>query len=105
MAGLFEAGHGLGAAVYPVSSTGQALDSAYCKGHALVERVEEGGGAARRGALVHAHNVTARGHVDGGEVLKDHAGQRTHVEGVDLYDIAGLNETFAKIVRISEKWV
>lgn len=38
---------------------------------------------------MHAYNVPARDHVDGGEVLEDYAGRRPHVEGVDLDEVTG----------------
>lgn len=82
LAGLFELGGKLGTAV--------DLHGADGKRHAVLQGVEELRGGLGGGAGVRLQHVPAGNHVTGSELFKDHAGNRTDVQGVDFDQVAGL---------------
>ena len=84
LAGLFELGGELGAAI--------DLHGADGKGHAVLQSIEELGSGLGGGASVRLNHIPAGDHVAGGELFEDHAGYRTHVQGIDLDQIAGLGD-------------
>jgi len=59
------------------------------EGHAVQQGLQKLRGGLGGGARVGLNHVPARNHVAGGELLDDHAGQGTHVQGIDLDQIAG----------------
>lgn len=81
LTGGFELGGELAAAI--------DLHRANGKGHAVQHGLEELGGGEGGGASVGLNHVPARDHIAGGELFEDHAGQGTHVESIDLHQIAG----------------
>ncbi len=81
-AGLFELGGELRAAV--------DLHRANGKRHAVLQGIEELSRSLRRGASVRLQNIPARDHVAGGELFEDHARDRTHVQRIDLDQVARL---------------
>ncbi len=82
MAGEFELGGELAAAI--------DLQGADGKGHAVLQGVEELGGGLGGGAGVGLKHIPAGDRIAGGELFEDHAGQRTHVQGIDLDQVTGL---------------
>ena len=84
LAGLFELGGELGAAI--------DLHRANGKGHAVLQGVEELGGGWGGGAGVGLDHIPARDHIAGGELFEDHARHRTHVQSIDFDQVAGLQK-------------
>jgi len=80
LTGLLELGGELRAAI--------DLQSADGEGHAVLQGVEELGGSEGGGTGVSLNHIPARDHVASRELFEDHAGQRAHVEGIDLDQIA-----------------
>ena len=58
----------------------------------MLQGIEELGGGLGGGAGVGLNHIPTRDHVAGGELFEDHAGQRTHVQSIDLDQIAGLGD-------------
>src|ERR1700687_3470151 len=82
LAGLFELGGELGAAI--------DLHGADGKRHTMLQSVEELGGGLSSGARVRLQHVPAGNHIASGELFEDHAGKGTHVQGIDFDQVAGL---------------
>src|SRR5712692_5907953 len=84
LAGLLELSRELAAAI--------DLQGADREGHAVLQSIEELGGALGGSAGVSLDHIPAGKHVAGGELFEDHAGQGTHVERIDLHQIAGARD-------------
>jgi hypothetical protein len=82
LASLFELGGELVSAIDLHRANGER--------HAVLQSIEELSRGRGRGAGVGLNDVPARDHVAGGELFEDHTGQRTHVQGIDLQQVAGL---------------
>jgi hypothetical protein len=63
------------------------LQSADGKGHAVQQSIEKLGGGEGGGPSVGLDDVPARDPIAGGELLEDHAGQATQLQGIDLDEV------------------
>jgi len=83
--GLFETGLEFAAAV--------DLKGSHREGHVLQQPVQEAPGIVGRGAAIGPHNIPARDHIPGREVLEHHRRHRPHIQPVHLDDIPRMPHT------------